>query len=96
MVNERSGGVNSIITLELDGKRFTVIDGLEDYPGDTVDEKRATLEYQWEEGNYSCDCNRALLTGSVLLTPACGNRWKLISINHHADENPSRDQVGPA
>lgn len=36
-------------------------------------------EYAWQEGNYSCDCNRAILFG---LESGCGNtRFALLDEN---------------
>lgn len=58
---------------------------------DTVDDEFVVL-YLWEEGNYSCDCNRALFFAKALRMPQgalndvpCGTSRFLVRISREGD-----------
>ena len=55
-----------------------------DRPGEDVVERNGDMLYQWTEGNYGCDCNRALFFARAAgeeeeeENPPCGHTLFLV------------------
>lgn len=47
--------------------------------------------FMWEDGNYACDCNRALLFKGIQDHPCGSDRFDVLSIEAITD----RDEGGP-
>lgn len=72
------------ITLEYKGIRYHIQDEFSEW---TTDENNNPVEgdcFIWTDGNYSCDCNRALFIQRVGFPDfpdmECGDAIKLVSI----------------
>jgi len=70
----------STVTLKYQGKEYTFdYDWNEDYPTDSAN-------FMFEEGNYSCDCNKKIFLnqycGLKIDNEDCGDKIELVSIEH--------------
>lgn len=70
------------ITLEYEGKTYTIIDTFEAW--DQYCDARYVAEYMYNEGNYACDCNRSQFIAEQCDASfpelECGDAIKLVSI----------------
>lgn len=65
--------------LKFEGKEYIVEDELAKKDPDSTNE----IPYIWDEGNYSCDCNRSLFINNVdesFPLMGCGEEIELLGI----------------
>jgi len=73
-----------VVTLEYKGKKYVVDDNFDYGPSEWHDDPRGQALYMWEEGNYSCDCNRSIFIGrycdQTFPKFPCGEEINLVNI----------------